>query len=261
MRRLLFVLLLGILLTPSVQADKVITKDGKTYTGKILIDTDKAVLIGNPPFDPNSTLIQAEDIKTIVYEEYHQVPPSERRRGITLGLMGSGNFFSSSELSLHPAGGLALEGGYRFHPLFELGAGAQWIPSVSASGNDFNIATSTDPAAPTRSYHTFWQYALSVSGKLYPFYEKKWKTEPYLLAGYSWSHLIPKASGDSLSGAGWILGCGAIYPISTHFFIDGRFAYHNVSYDTVNFLGAQGSISPEVAEHQYELGLGISYRI
>src|SRR5215831_9316390 len=71
----------------SALADRVITKDGKTYTGKILIDSDKAVLIGNPPFDPNSTLIQSEDIQTIVYEEYRQAPPAVRRRGLTADLL------------------------------------------------------------------------------------------------------------------------------------------------------------------------------
>src|SRR5437870_12660119 len=79
-------------------ADKVITKDGKVYTGKILIDSDKAVLIGNPPFDPNSTLIQTDDIQTIIYEEYHPNAPSERRRGLALDLQASGNAYSSSEL-------------------------------------------------------------------------------------------------------------------------------------------------------------------
>src|SRR3989338_1184904 len=69
---------------PLSWADKVITKDGKIYAGKILIDSDKAVLIGNPPFDPRSTLIQAEDIQTIVYEQYHPPSPAVRRRGLAL---------------------------------------------------------------------------------------------------------------------------------------------------------------------------------
>lgn len=38
-------------------ADQVIMKDGTVYKGKIQIDTDKAVLIGNPPFDPTSYML------------------------------------------------------------------------------------------------------------------------------------------------------------------------------------------------------------
>ncbi len=244
------------------RADKVITKDGKVYTGKILIDTDKAVLIGNPPFDPESTLIQAEDIKTIVYEQYHQDPPAQRRRGVTLDLHASGNTYSSSVLSLNPAGGLSLDGGFRFHPLIEIGAGIQWVPSVSASGGDFTVSSSTSPGASSRSYHSFWQYGLNVSGKLYPFYNKtKWKTEPYVLARYGSNHLIPKASGDSMQGAGWLLGVGAVRPVTTHLFVDGRFIYHHLAYDTVNFMGKEGTFSPEITEHQYALQLGLSYRI
>jgi hypothetical protein len=243
-------------------ADKVITKDGKTYTGKILIDTDKAVLIGNPPFDPNSTLIQADDIKTIVYEQYHPNSPAERRRGLAIGLQLSGNAYSSSELSLNPAAGMGLEGSFRFHPLFEIGGGIHWTPALSASGGDFTITSSTSPGSPSRSYHDFLQYTLDVTGKIYPFFnQKKWKTEPFILVGYGWSHLIPNDSGDSLSGGGWLLGFGAIRPLTEHVFIDGRFSYHNLSFDSVNFLGQQGTLSPEVAEHTYTLSLGLSYRI
>src|SRR5262245_21199319 len=81
-------LLIGV---SGAHADKVITKDGKVYTGKIMIDSDKAILIGNPPFDPNSTLIQSEDIQTIVYEEYKPNAPAERKRGLTFDLALMGN--------------------------------------------------------------------------------------------------------------------------------------------------------------------------
>ena len=112
--------------------------------------------------------------------------------------------------------------------------------------------------------------AITVSGstrltsprKLYPFYKKtKWKTEPFILAGYGWTHLIPNSSGDSFRGGGWLLGLGAIHPITTHLFLDGRFSYQDFSYSTVNFLGQEGSISPEIAQHVYSLSMGVSYRI
>jgi hypothetical protein len=248
--------LVGLFLAPAL-ADKVITKDGKVYKGKIMIDTDKAVLIGNPPFDPNSTLIQAEDIDTIVYEQYHPNSPAERRRGVAFNLDLQGNGYSSSELSLRPAAGLNLSGGFRFHPLIELGAGLQWVPQVNAA-NSLSISNGTTE----RAYESFWSYTTYVQAKFYPFFKKtKWKTEPYILMGYGWSRLIPKASGDSLEGAGWLLGPGAIYPISKNLFLDGHFVYQNMSYDKVNFLGQHAAISPEIAEHQYTLAVGLSYRI
>jgi hypothetical protein len=260
--RLAFALCILMLGLSNSWADKVITKDGKTYTGKILIDTDKAVLIGNPPFDPNSTLIQGEDIKTIIYEEYRPNSPSERRRGVTMDFHVTGNASTSDELSVHPTAGLSLEGGFRFHPLFEIGAGASWLPEVTANGGGVSVTGDPGNGPVTRGYTSFWQYTLAVTGKIYPFYKKmKWKTEPYILTGYGWSHLIPKASGDSFQGGGWLLGGGAIYPLSTHVFLDGRFTYFHLAYDTVNFLGQEGSISPEIAQHQYSLAVGISYRI
>src|SRR6266478_4886024 len=76
---------------PLARADQVIMKDGTVYKGKIMIDTDKAILIGNPPFDPNSYLLQAEDIDKIIYEEYHPNPPTERKRGLTFETAVNGN--------------------------------------------------------------------------------------------------------------------------------------------------------------------------
>jgi len=242
-------------------ADKVITKDGKVYEGKILIDTDKSVLIGNPPFDPNSTLIKGEDIQTIVYEEYRQSPPAQRRRGLAINLHVSGNAYSSKENSLSPAAGLDLEGGFRFHPLFELGAGLLWTPALSVHNSELTI-TSSGSTPQSRSYSDFWQYTFSMTGKFYPFYRQRtWKTEPYILTGYGWSHLMPKNSGDSFEGEGWLLGVGAIHPITKHLFLDGRFTYHGLSYDTIHFLGQQGTLSPDIAQHTYSLSLGLSYRI
>ena len=92
-----------ILASAPIWADQVIMKDGTVYKGKILIDTDKAILIGNPPFDPNSYLLQSEDIEKIIYEEYHPNPPSERKRGLTLETRLSGGIYSSDQQPLGPA--------------------------------------------------------------------------------------------------------------------------------------------------------------
>jgi hypothetical protein len=252
-------LLLSFLLTSApLHADQVITKDGKVYTGKILIDSDKAVLIGNPPFDPNSTLIQSDDIKEIIYEQYHPNAPAERRRGLAFDGNLVGNVFSSSDLSLNPAMGLMFGAGFRLHPFFELDGGVQWDPAVSASGSGLAISNSTT----TRGYQSFYMHTETVAGRFYPFFQKKqWKTEPYLMGGYGWSHLIPKDSGDSLRGSGWLLGVGAIRPLTRNLFLDGRFTFQSLSFGSVTFLGQDGDISPKIVEHLYSFIIGLSYRI
>ncbi len=251
-------ILLGLLLAAlPAAADKVITKDGKTYTGKILIDTDKAVLIGNPPYDPNSTMIQAEDIQTIVYEEYHQAPPAVRRRGWAFDFHLGGIFSSSEDLALNPGPSFRLGVGLRPHPLIEFDGGLDWQPGFSASGGGLSISNGTT----TRGYESFWSYNPDFMAKVYPFFMKKWKNEPYLLAGYAWSHLLPKGTSDSLSGSGWIVGAGLMQPITRNLFLDERFLYRPIKYDTVNFLGQEAGITPEITEHQYILALGLSYRL
>jgi hypothetical protein len=251
---------IGLLVFCSVAclADRVITKDGKVYSGKIMIESDKSVLIGNPPYDPNSTLIKSEDIETIVYEQYHPNAPAVRRRGFTLDFDFIGNAYSSKELSLRPSGTLGIGGGFRFHPLIEIGAALQWTPALTTSGDPLTITDGT----VTRGYSDFWMYTLNFVSKIYPFFKKtKWATEPYLLAGFGWDHLIPKQSGDSLSGSGWLVGFGAIRPVTEHLFLNGNFFYQSLGFDTVRFLGRDGAIDPQINEHQYSLTLGLSYRI
>src|SRR5882672_3628978 len=97
---------------PYAFADQVIMKDGTVYKGKILIDTDKAILIGNPPFDPNSYLLQAEDIEKIIYEEYHPNPPAMRKRGLTFETALNGHITSSDQQSLGPAPSLYVGMGF-----------------------------------------------------------------------------------------------------------------------------------------------------
>src|ERR1041384_2207918 len=103
-----------------VVADQVIMKDGTVYKGKILIDSPKAILIGNPPFDPNSYLLQAEDIDKIIYEQYKPNPPAERKRGFLIETQLKGNFSLSDDLSYAPASGLYAGIGFRVHPALEL---------------------------------------------------------------------------------------------------------------------------------------------
>ncbi len=231
-------------------------KDGTVYKGKIMIDTDKAILIGNPPFDPNSYLLQSEDIGKIIYEEYHPNPPAERKRGLTFESHLGGNVFSSDQLSSGPAPSLYAGIGFRVHPLFELNGGLDWTPAMHAS-DTFSVSDGTT----TRRYEDFWQYSAVFSARLYPFYNQKWKTEPYLAAGYSWSRQIPKDSEDSLKGSGWHIGFGAIRPLTTHLFLETRFIFQKLTYDTIQFLGREGNIEPHIDQRVYSFSIGASYRL
>jgi hypothetical protein len=242
----------------SARADQVIMKDGTVYKGKIQIDTDKAILIGNPPYDPTSYLLKTEDIEKIIYEEYRPAPPAERKRGFTLEGRISGNVFTSDQLPLGPAASLYAGAGFRVHPMLELNGGVEWTPYAHAS-NTFTVTESNGNA--WRQYDVFWQYSPVFSARIYPFFEKKWKTELYLTAGYSWSHQIPKDSGDSLKGSGWHIGFGAIRPLTTHLFLESRFVYQQFSYDTIQFLGQEGTIQPVIDQRVYSFSLGVSYRL
>lgn len=244
------------LATSHVSADKVIMKDGTVYKGKILIDTDKAILIGNPPFDPNSYLLESKDIQTIVYEEYRQPPPAERRRGFHVESHVSGNVFSGGEMSLSPSAGIYAGAGFRVHPAFELTGGWEWLPSVH-SGSGLNVQDTT----VSRTYQSFFIHQAVVAGRIYPWWRNmKWVTEPFLTAGYRWSRLIPKGSGDSLHGAGWQVGAGAIRPLTKHLFLETQAAYQKITYDTVHFHGTEGTIQPEIAKKDFSFSAGLSYR-
>jgi len=241
-------------------ADQVIMKDGTVYKGKIEIDTDKAILIGNPPFDSNAYLLKSEDIAKIIYEKYQPNAPAERKRGLMFEGRLNGNAVSSDQISFGPAPSLYAGVGMRVHPLVELNGGIDWTPSLH-DGDTFGVSNSTTTSTTTRRYQDFWQYQAVFSARIYPFYEKKWKTEPYLTAGYSWSHQIPKDSGDSLSGSGWQIGFGAIRPLTTHIFLEGRFVYQKMSYDTVQFLGQEGTLQPSIDQNVYSFSVGASYRL
>jgi hypothetical protein len=239
-------------------ADQVIMKDGTVYKGKIMIDTDKAILIGNPPYDPVSYLLESADIDKIIYEEYVPTSPAERKRGFGLDMHLTENLFSSSELTLHPATGLYMGGLFRVHPFFELEGGIHWIPAIGSNSEGLSI---TQNDVVVRQYRYFWEYSGQISGRFYPFFQKKWRTEPYVSLGYGWSQLVPKGSGDRLSGEGWHVGFGAQRPLTRHLFLEVGFTYESIGFDTIHFLGDEGSITPDVREHRYALNAGVSYRL
>lgn len=257
MRKLKFLFVVLCLARSGAWADKVIMKDGKVYEGKILDDFGKALLIGNPPYDTKAHLLRMDDIQTIVYEEYRPPPPAQRRQGFTVATWIQGTAYSSQELPLYPATSLAAEVGYRLHPFVELDGEINWTPSVSAHGDGLLLSDSVT----TRGYEHFWAYSPALTVRFYPLAQnKKQVTEPYLLGGYAWSHLIPKGSGDALKGTGWHIGAGVMHPCTTHFFLDSQLVYERLGYDSANFLGRTGDLSPAIVEHRYLLSIGLSYR-
>jgi hypothetical protein len=245
---------------PTGFADQVIMKDGTVYKGKIQIDNGKAILIGNPPFDPTAYVLENKDIEKVIYEEYHMNPPAERRRGLLIETRLDGVISSSDELPLGAAPALYLGAGFRVHPLLEFDGGFSWAPSLSAK---FPLQISDTATPPNvRRYEDFHMLRGVFAGRIYPFYKKPWKWEPYVTAGYSWGHLTPSGAGDdTLSGGGWLAGFGAHYPLSTHFFVDGRFAYESLNIDKINFLGHDGTLNPSVDQKNYVLSLGLSWRL
>jgi len=233
-------------------------KDGTIYKGKIQIETDKAVLIGNPPFDSTAYMLKTQDIEKIIYEEYRPAPPAIRRRGAIALLRLDGQMFSSKQLAVHPAPNLAFEAGFRVHPALELNASIDWAALTAKSG--FTIADAQTPPQ-SRQYKSFQRRRGIMGGRLYPFVQKKWKTEPYLHAGYIDARLTPSGSGDRITGNGWTLGLGAHRPLTTHWFFESRLAYESVRYDEVRFLNQRGTLSPAIRQNAWAWGFGVSYRL
>ena len=73
--------------------------------------------------------------------------------------------------------------------------------------------------------------------------------------------VTPAGSGDKLTGSGWWVGTGFIRPITTHWYLDGRFAYESTTYDKIDFLGQNGTLQPAITQYAFSTGIGISYRL
>lgn len=231
-------------------------KDGTVYKGKITVDTDKALIISNPPYDPESYMLETKDIEKIVYEEYKLLPPTQRKRGLATEISLKGQSISSHQIATGMTPGLYGGLSFRVHPVLELGGGLEWLPALSAK-DPLPVSDGTT----TRIYEKYWMYSGVVMARVYPFFKKGWKTEPYLLGGYRFSKLLPKASGDSLTGSGWLTGAGAIHPLAEHWFLDGRLAYGQSSFGDISYLGQEGSLRPEIRQKSFEISLGLSFRL
>jgi hypothetical protein len=249
---LAFALLLSVSL--SAHADKVIMKDGKIYQGHVLGETSTSVLISNPPVDPKPRFLNKQEVMTIVRESRPEEKEffDERRFPILYAALKL-HTYSSKEFSFSPAPGLTLGGGFRIFPALEVVGEFTLVPQIS--NGDLVVTDGTT----TRRYEDFYAYQGGFSGKIFPFYKRPWRLEPYLGMGYHWAKLTPKASGDSLSGHTLSGGAGVMLPWWKPLYWDFRFMFEQTEYRRIQFLGNSGSLSG-VSLTAYVLSAGLAWR-
>jgi|GEM_PF-1501132 hypothetical protein len=260
-----FICLFVLLLPSLASADRLILKDGREISGKVIYTSDQIIVISNPLADPVEQTILVSDVATIVHEPFRLPSPDERRKGFAMEARVTGNFFSSNDaqpLTLHSSPGLYIGGGARLTPLFELNGGLNWVPVVGSNGFEVDVTDKDNKIIQSRRYEQFALFRPQITGRIYPFYMKRsWPVEPYLFGGYCWSRLEPKDSGDALTGSGWLVGTGVLRRLTKHLYLDAQFQYDSMGYDEIQFSGQTSPLSPGVNEKEYTLSLGISYRI
>src|SRR5437879_13362761 len=165
MRRFALIATLAVIPAQAVMADKIIMKDGKIYEGHIMGETQRSVLISNPPLDPKPRFVDVKDVLTIVRESRPEEKPSpEEGRFATANFGVTGQVYSSSLFSFSPAPGLYVGGGFRMPPLVEVGGEFEFIPNLW--GGSLTVTDGTN----TRSYESFYAYHGGFSTKIFPFY-------------------------------------------------------------------------------------------
>jgi hypothetical protein len=253
--RLHVLLSLGLLSLPSiVRADKVIMKDGKIYEGRIMGETSRSILITNKR-DSQPRFLMLSDVMTIVREKNPEVPNPDRDRYIHVEGMLTGNFYSSDEMSLSPAPGLAMTGGFRMHPLFQVEAGMDWNPGISGT-------LLVSDGTTQRQYNSFYRYSGGFGLRLFPLYSlKSIPFESYVLGGYRWTRLVAKDSGDFLKGHAWQVGAGISKPLRKSLYWESRVLYERSTYDSIEYLGREGGLSPDIGVTSWSLQTGLSWRL
>lgn len=255
MRRLaLFIALMGLIVT-AASADKIIMKDGKIYEGHIMGETHRSILISNPPLDPKPRFLDLRQVMTIVRDRpLERIPSLDEQRFATLSVGAGAAMHQSTTFSFSPSSTLYFGGGFRIHPSVELGGELLYTPSLTGTGLTVSDGTHI------RGYESFYAFEGGFSVKGFPFYrhrERRW--EPYLTTGYHWSRLVPKASGDELRGHGLFGGLGIQIAWWKPLYWDLRFTYTHTTYDAIQFLGGEGTLS-NVTNNTYGLSAGLSYR-
>ncbi len=254
MRKSILIPVLALFLSPRVFADKVIMKDGKIYQGHIMGETSRSLLISNPPLDPKPRFIELQDVLTIVRESR---PPekasSEQGRFASANFGVSGQIYSADIFSFSPAPGLYAGGAFRMHPALEVGGEFHYVPNLVGG-----LTVSDGP--DTRGYESFFAYDWGFYFKGFPFYRhQEWRKEPYAIMGYHWNRLIPKASGDQLTGKSIFGGGGVLIPWWKPLYWDLRFVFEHTSYDSIQFLTGNGDLSG-VSQNSFTFSAGLSYR-
>jgi hypothetical protein len=210
-----WVFLAALFLLPSfLRADQVIMKSGKIYKGRIMGETNRMLLFRDTR-EAEPRFLAVPDILTIVRESRPAARTVEPKRYVVGELGISGAFFTARRLASAPGGALHLGGGFRLHPLVEVDGDLDWFPSLSGG-------LGITDGARFRGYERFWAYDGGFFARVFPTGLRDWRTEPYLLAGYQWSHWVPKESGDSLKGNVWRFGGGVQRPLWGALFWDAR---------------------------------------
>ena len=235
------------------RADKVIMKDGKVYTGHIMGETNRSLLISNPT-EAHPHFVQLQDVLTIVREDHAPPPSTEPQRYASVEAGLGGSFFTSRELALSPAPLLHAAGGLRLHPLIEVGADLDWMPAASGS-----LAISD--GMHLRGYEHFWGYGGGFWGRIFPFAAKHWLIEPFVLGGFQWMRLEANGSEDYLKGHLWRLGVGGQRVLHGGLYGYAQCLYRRTRYDAVKFLSNTGDLQSAIANDDVTLSLGLSYHL
>jgi hypothetical protein len=235
-------------------ADKLLMKDGRIFDGHIMGETHRSIL-----FRPNTPgakpfFVSLTEVQTVVRESRPaEEPSSEVGRFGQIETLLTGSMFSSGKLPFHAAPGLDVGAGFRLHPSTELGAVLGLWPSLYGT-------VSVSDGSNIREYDTYSAYAGGFYAKFFPLFRNRYaRAEPYLIGGYRWNHLTPKGTDDYFTGTSWQLGGGVSWVWWKPVYVETRFVYQHVSYDTVRFQFGQGDING-VTQGIYTLGVGLAYR-
>lgn len=249
---ILVALLFGIL-PGTLFADKIILKNGKVIEGRVMGETHWRILISASP-DNRPRFYEKSEVLTIVRDQPDPPVIVDRWRYVTVGGSLGGNVFSSDRLQISPGPDLALRGGFRFHPLAEIDGALEWYPALSGT-----LAVSD--GTHLREYERFGAYSGGFDLRVFPFYRKtEWGLEPYLVGGYRWVHLMPKNTEDSLKGQAYRFGFGAERLIALHWALDFRFTYERQTYDEIQFMSQEGTLTSPIRLNHYGFSAGLSYR-
>jgi hypothetical protein len=252
LRSLLVFLGLGLTCPSLARAAKVIMKDGKIIEGKIVAETNGDVLIRTPPVNPMPILLPARAILTIIRDPVPE-KPYDPQRYVSLETLLEGNVFTANNMTLDPGASLRIGGGLRIHPLVEIGGGFIWKPALSG-------ALAVTDGKTTRGYERFYSYGGGFTAKLFPCYRiRRWTTEPFLIVGYEWTQLVPKASGDGVDGRGLEGGFGVQRPLTKKLFLVAQFLYRGTGLDTIDFQGLRGTLDPEIHVNSYTFSTGLAF--